>query len=329
MILIFSTSQDPSTLDVMRWIHHLSDARVVRINSDETHAVTLRLRDDDYHLDVDGEQFCLADVSSAWLRKGDFWFKGLFPALPPSEQSALPGHINQRLQREDRVLRDHFHHVLRRRCAVLGNAHASAPNKLIVLDLARSLGLSTPSFEVSTLRRDAQELVASGRPWATKAMSDGIYLFDVEHSRAGYFSYTELLDADMLDGLGEHMSPSFFQQYIDKSIELRVFFLDEFFVAAAIFSQDDEQTRVDYRKYNLVRPNRVVPYRLPAEVQRKLSALARALELDTGSMDLIVDREGRHHFLEVNPVGQFGPMSEGCNQAIERRIAERLVCHES
>ena len=43
MILIFSTAKDPSTLDVMRWINHLSDAKVVRINADETYRVDLHL----------------------------------------------------------------------------------------------------------------------------------------------------------------------------------------------------------------------------------------------------------------------------------------------
>jgi len=328
MILIFSTAKDPSTLDVMRWIHHLSDAKVVRINWDETYRVDLTFADDDYHVRVDDERFSLADVSSAWLRKGDFWFRGLFPAVEASHSHALTEHLNRKLQQEDRRLREHFHYVLRKRCNVLGSANGSSPNKLVVLELARALGLRTPPFRVTTSRQYTQALLESGVSYVSKAMSDGLYLFDVKESRAGYFTYTERLEASSLEGTGEQIAPSFFQEYVEKAFELRVFFLDKSFSTVGIFSQNDEQTRVDYRKYNLAKPNRVIPFRLPREIELKLSRLTDQLGLNTGSIDLMVDKRGEYYFLEVNPVGQFGPLSEACNLSIERLIAERLLTYE-
>jgi len=328
MILIFSTAKDPSTLDVMRWVHHLSDAKVLRINGDETYRVDLTFADDDYHVQVDDECFRLADVSSAWLRKGDFWFRGLFPTVEAPQSQALTEHLNKKLHQEDRRLREHFHYVLKKRCAVLGSANGSNPNKLLVLELARELGLRTPPFRVTTSRPYTQSLLDSGASYVSKAMSDGLYLFDVQESKAGYFTYTERLEQASLEGLGERIAPSFFQQYVEKAIELRVFFLDKTFLSVGIFSQNDEQTRVDYRKYNSVKPNRVIPFQLPREVEDKLSRLADRLGLNTGSIDLIVDKSGEYYFLEVNPVGQFGPLSEGCNLSIERLIAERLLAHE-
>ncbi|MCY1060084.1 grasp-with-spasm system ATP-grasp peptide maturase [Nannocystis sp. SCPEA4] len=328
MILIFSNCGDPSTLDVMRWIDHLSDARVVRINSDEEYRVELTLADDDFFVRVNDDAFRLADVSSAWLRKGSFWFKGLFPGVTATGRPALTRHLDRMLEREDRTLRDHFHYLLRKRCNVLGSAHGSVPNKLVVLEHARELGLRTPSFCVSNLRSHAQGLVASDSGYVTKAMSDGLYLFDATESKAGYFTYTEALGPQTLEGVGTHMAPSFFQKYIEKALELRIFFLDDQFRAGAIFSQNDEKTRVDYRKYNDERPNRVIPFRLPKDIEDKLARLARALDLNTGSFDMIVDKRGAFYLLEVNPVGQFGPLSEKCNLGIERMIAERLVAHD-
>lgn len=328
MILVFSRSDDPSTLDVIRWVHHLSPARVVRINADEEYRVELTFSDDDFHVRVNDDAFRLADVSSAWLRKGDFWFKNLFPAVTAPGRPALTRHLKQKLDRESRTLRDHFHYLLRKRCRVLGSAQGSTPNKLVVLELARELGLRAPPFSVSNLRSHAEGLVESGRGYVTKAMSDGLYMFDAAETRTGYFTYTEALEPQLLAGVGERMAPSFFQQYVEKAYELRIFFLDDQFRAGAIFSQNDEKTRVDYRKYNSERPNRVIPFRLPQEIERKLSLLARELGLNTGSFDMIVDRSGEYYLLEVNPVGQFGPLSENCNMAIERMIAERLVAHE-
>jgi ATP-GRASP peptide maturase of grasp-with-spasm system len=328
MILIFSTAKDPSTLDVIRWINHLSDAKVVRINSDETYGVDLTFADDDYHLRVDDDCFRLADVTSAWLRKGDFWFRGLFRAVEAPQSAALTYHLNDSLQQENFRLREHFHYVLKKRCAVLGSANGSSPNKLVVLELARELGLRTPPFRVTTSRQYTQALLDSGASYVSKAMSDGLFLFDVEESKAGYFTYTEKLEPSSLEGLEERIAPSFFQQYVEKELELRVFFLDRTFRTVGIFSQNDEKTRVDYRKYNLDRPNRVIPFQLPAEIEDKLARLADRLGLNTGSIDLILDRSGEFYFLEVNPVGQFGRLSESCNLSIERLIAERLLAHE-
>ena len=328
MILIFSIAGDPATIDVMRWIHHLSDARVVRINSDVTYRVDLTFADDDYFVQVDDDEFHLSEVSSAWLRKGDFWFKDLFPRVTAPMSSVLTDHVNKKLQRENRALRDHFHHLLQARCSVLGSANGSGPNKLIVLELARELGLSTPWFSVSTSRRHAQDLLESGHDHVSKAMSDGLYLFDATESKAGYFTYTELLGPHHLEGMAEHMAPSFFQRYIDKDFELRIFFLDGAFDAMAIFSQGNDRTKVDYRKYDMVKPNRVIPFRLPPDIQSKLSQLAAELGLNTGSFDMIVDTQGHYYLLEVNPVGQFGGHSVSCNLSIERRIAERLLAHE-
>src|SRR5262245_16224539 len=111
----------------MRWIHHLSDAKVVRINSDVTYRVDLTFADDDYLLRVDDDEFRLSDVSSAWLRKGNFWFRDLYPPVTASVSSVLTEHLSKKLQQENRVLRDHFHYVLAKRCAVLGSAHGSGP----------------------------------------------------------------------------------------------------------------------------------------------------------------------------------------------------------
>lgn len=327
MILIFSTAGDPSTIDVIRWIHHLSDAKVVRVNSDVTYRVDLTFDGDDYLVRVDDDEFRLADVSSAWLRKGDFWFRGLFPPVTVAS-SALGRHLGGKLRREDRTLRDHFHYVLRQRCSVLGSASGSTPNKLVVLELARKLGLHTPPFHVSTSRRFAQDLLDGSDGHVSKAMSDGVFLFDARESMAGYFTYTERLSAASLEGVGERMAPSFFQSYVEKRFELRIFFLDDQFYSVAIFSQGDDQTKVDYRKYNVAKPNRVIPYQLPADTEAKLLQLACELGLNTGSFDMIADDQGRLWLLEVNPVGQFGGNSESCNLAIERRIAQRLLAHE-
>lgn len=48
------------------------------------------------------------------------------------------------------------------------------------------------------------------------------------------------------------------------------------------------------------------------------------LDLNCGSIDMILGNDGLYYFLEVNPVGQFGMVSGPCNYYLERKIANFL-----
>ena len=48
------------------------------------------------------------------------------------------------------------------------------------------------------------------------------------------------------------------------------------------------------------------------------------LNLNCGSLDLVLDNNGIYYYLEVNPVGQFGMVSFPCNYYLEKKIAEFL-----
>ena len=75
-------------------------------------------------------------------------------------------------------------------------------------------------------------------------------------------------------------------------------------------------------------------YQIPAIIRPGLGlvvspllALMRKVGLDTGSADLIRAVDGRHVFLAVNPVGQFGMTSLPCNYHLEREVASYLIDH--
>ena len=93
----------------------------------------------------------------------------------------------------------------------------------------------------------------------------------------------------------------------------------------AIFSQNDAQTQIDFRNYNLNKPNRYVPYKLPKLIETKLLKLMNVHKLNNGSIDLILNSKGEYVYLEVNPVGQFSFLSNSCNYHIEKLIATKLL----
>lgn len=93
----------------------------------------------------------------------------------------------------------------------------------------------------------------------------------------------------------------------------------------AICSTFDKQTKEDFRRYNDKYPNRVIPYKLPSTIEKKLHLFMQEMKLNCGSIDMILDNSGDYYFLEVNPVGQFGMISYPCNYYLEREIANFLL----
>ena len=329
MILIFSIVGDQTTTDTLRWLHHLGLDHVVRLNQEDLQAgaLTLDIRAGKALLEYEGRRFSTRDVDAVWYRKGDFQ---LF--APPATPS-LPGHpaLAERLLRKSRTegerMSEYVHHLLARAPRVLGHARIGALNKLMVLDAARRVGLDVPEFMAANHRQAFADWAADGDA-VVKAASDGMYLWDFDAARRGYFSYTESLDAVALMRLPERLPPSFAQRQIRKAYEVRVFYLDGDMYAMAILSQNDEKTRLDYRKYNYERPNRNAPYALPASVAERIVALFLALGLNTGSVDLIVDEEDRHVFLEINPSGEYGVMTYACNYSLHAAVAAWLAGHK-
>jgi len=234
-----------------------------------------------------------------------------------------PDYHRQHMKTEISVLIAFIHYALEKKCErKVGSAASSSVNKLHVMDVAKMAGLSVPETYVVTSREDIHALlekVDSGI--ITKALSDGVYTFTKER---GYYSYTEKLTVENIHTLPDYFFPSLLQMQINKKFELRVFYLKGTFYAMAIFSQRDKTTAVDFRKYNTEKPNRQVPFQLPAAVTDKLQKVMDQLSLDTGSIDLIVDEFNEYIFLEVNPIGQFSMTSVPCNYYLERKIAQLL-----
>jgi glutathione synthase/RimK-type ligase-like ATP-grasp enzyme len=63
---------------------------------------------------------------------------------------------------------------------------------------------------------------------------------------------------------------------------------------------------------------------LPADVRTKTLALMDALGLNYGAFDFIVSPEGRHVFLEVNPVGEFMWLCTTPGLPIDEALADVL-----
>lgn len=119
-------------------------------------------------------------------------------------------------------------------------------------------------------------------------------------------------------------TPGIFQPYIAKQVELRIAVIGRTLFACAIHSQQSNRSREDWRRYDLENTP-YVPYDLPAEVAAKLRHFLDLTNLIFGSIDMIVTPEGEHVFLEINPSGQFGWVSELTGFPIYEHLAAMLI----
>jgi len=343
MILILSQAHlEASTEEVMDWIERLG-GRCLRLNGEDF--------DGDAALawSVDGGEvrlrigmgggppgaapepaagaatlaLPLAEVRAVWFRRwlGERRHESAELFASPPDAQGLDHRLRRHLTLESRKLADFFFARLAGR-PWLSHPWRASPAKLEVLAHAARLGLAVPATLVTTERDELRRFCVAHGTVVTKPIGE-VELF--LHGGRRHFMYTAALDLAAVERLPERFAPSLFQERLEKSYELRVFCLDGECHAMAIFSQRDQQTRIDFRNYNRQRPNRNVPYRLRPSTASALARLLRELELETGSIDLIRTPDRREVFLEVNPVGQFGMVSKPCNFGLERKLAEHLL----
>lgn len=323
MIIILSSEVVETTTDqVIDWLDSLG-GEWARLNGEDlTSDEPYELRFDSHGCDavfhLGSHEIRPDEVRAVWFRR---WHQLRDFPTPGVEAPELRNKVDYHLGRELRALTEAV-------CHLLGHAEwLTTPAetrlaKLRVLQLAAHAGLAVPATAVTNRKRYLQAFKDRHRRIITKCTGD-VDVF--RHAGRGWGMYTaELTQAD-IDAAPEVFFPTLVQERLDKAYEVRTFYLDDEFHSMAIFSQNDPRTESDFRRYNRRRPNRNVPYCLPSDTVAALRRFVEAAELSTGSIDFVRTPEGRHVFLEVNPGGQFGMVSQPCNYFLEKKVAERLI----
>lgn len=188
---------------------------------------------------------------------------------------------------------------------------------------AKKVGLRIPRTLVTNSKDELTEFYEKYHAVISKDLRYSVNIVDQHtmYSSIGTFDVTQA----MLNTLGDYFAPCLVQERVDKKVEIRVFVFKKKFFSMAIFSQNDPQTSLDYRNYNTQKPNRVSPFQLPKKVKKKVLDFMSISNLDTGSIDLILNQKNEFIFLEVNPQGQIDWLSKHCNYYIEKYIAEELA----
>jgi glutathione synthase/RimK-type ligase-like ATP-grasp enzyme len=148
-------------------------------------------------------------------------------------------------------------------------------------------------------------------------------IYEQGEQKVVFTSPVQSQDLDHLDDL--RYCPATFQEQVSKALELRATVVGDRVFTAAIDSQRSERARFDWRRDGLGLIDDWEPYRLPVEVEESLLKLMRFFGLNYGAADFILTPDGRHVFLEVNPVGEFFWLERNPGFPISATLADLLV----
>ncbi|MCM1031811.1 MAG: grasp-with-spasm system ATP-grasp peptide maturase [Oscillibacter sp.] len=331
MILIFAQSFEETTCDVIAWLIYFKK-KFIRINLDKDICNSFHIElpiNKVAHIKfhVSNHEIDISEITAFWYRRGGY-LKILLDNTALSQfllkqTLKFSKEINRNLQEESYFLSSFIDRDFSSLLPNINSAETASPNKLNVLTEASKVGLLIPPTLITTQKEDVINFKLKHKSIITKAINESLHFSD---ENAFYSVYTE--EIVTLDNIPDIFFPSLFQKKLEKEYEIRTFYLWGKFYSMAIFSQEIEQTKVDFRKYSKEIPNRYVPYCLPKAISMKLKRLMDNLKLNSGSIDLVYTKDEDYYFLEVNPVGQFSMVSEPCNYYLERIVAQKLSENE-
>ncbi len=313
MAIIISESNDITTNKVMDWCL-ANNTSIHRINAQSFTKISFELNDEIDSLQINQKR--VFNNEKIWNRRGKI------NSLPKKELSATPFYKYLKKEEDSFIKSLELH--LKNHGSFTGSHLKEVENyKINHLLHAKKVGLKIPKTLVTNCKEELLKFYDTYRPIISKDLRYSVNIFDNDtyYGSIGTFEVTP----KMLNTLGDFFAPCFVQEQIDKKLEVRVFVFKRKIFSMAIFSQNNTKTRVDFRNYDTERPNRVSPFQLPNEVEIQILDFMALSNLDTGSIDLILNQKNEFVFLEVNPQGQIDWLSKNCNYYIEKYIAEELA----
>lgn len=282
-----------------------------RLNTETlaTSDLAFSLQDDTFDLGFEDSRLRLSEVRSAYFRRPEI------PALSSSlEDSYREYRTNEWLS------------ALKSVYLYLGNRWFSHPSAILLaedkprqLRLAKSLGFAVPQTLISNSFNEIRQF-GTGMTVVGKPLRQAL----ITSSSAEQVIYTTRLpEIAEADKEAISAAPAIYQTEIVKQRDLRVTVVGERVFAVAIDSQSRSETATDWRRGSV--PDLAHELiELPADVEALCVRLVQQLDLRFGAIDLVLDAEGRHWFLECNPNGQWAWIENRTGAPISSAIVDEI-----
>ncbi|SFR14225.1 ATP-grasp domain-containing protein [Desulfoscipio geothermicus DSM 3669] len=197
-----------------------------------------------------------------------------------------------------------------------------ARSKIRQLAVAQQIGLKIPDTLVSNnpseVKRFFEELKGE---MVVKPVRSGLVRGDVKD----YVIYTSKVSVEHLEKLdGLKFAPSIFQACIPKKYDIRVTVIGEKVFPVEIHSQSNPEAVIDWRKPQDVKLEHRV-HDLPVEIKTKCLQLVKFYGIQFAAIDLVLSRDGKYYFLELNPNGQWAWIEQRTGIPLTESLVDLLV----
>jgi hypothetical protein len=283
MILIITHKED-YTADYI--VNKLNQKNIdyIRLNCEDIFKKDF-LIDNSFNFSIDG----INSFKSVWFRRTKL---PDFSEFTIQEQEFL-------LSEYDSFLKNIFNIINSEKWLSIPNNIYRAENKLLQLNYAKSLGFNIPKTLISTNPIQIKNFFYSNNEKIILKPFYNSKLFTDNKTKLLFTNLVRKEDIINLENL--EITPTIFQEYIEKEIEYRITVVDNDIFIASVDSQKNNKTKIDWRRENL----KFSKNDLPENIKSKCVSLVKKLGLKFGAIDLIKDINNEYFFIEINPNGQW------------------------
>lgn len=319
MILIITNKLDPH-VDVVIQCLKTKDADFIRFNTEDfPQRCSFSWQTTDSVIDGQlslpgGHKILLSQISSCWYRR---------PSPPIASKDLITPQTKEFAEDELTTLLKGLWTYLSG-CFWISyppKIH-QAESKIYNLKLATEIGFFIPRTLVTNDPQEAKDFFyACQGKVINKVLGKG----QVEYLRDYYFVYTHKVLPEDLDRIGSvKYVPTLFQEYIPKSVEIRVTVVGDKAFSCEIHSQASPKTVDDWRHYDLDKVKHIA-HQLPESIKSLCLKMAKELDLNFATLDLILTPDNNYVFLELNPNGQWLWIEQLTGLPISSAISNLLI----
>lgn len=178
--------------------------------------------------------------------------------------------------------------------------------KSFQLSLAHKVGFEIPRTVITSsgdvARRFIRENDGEGRNTIVKGVHHAKW--DFADGGLAFIGTTRVGESDISDA-SLKLAPCIFQAEIKKRSEVRLTVMGRTIFAVNLDSQSIPEAILDFRAAPDWSHLGCEPIEVPEEIKGALFEFQDRAQLNFGTMDFVIDVEGRWIFLETNPMGQF------------------------
>lgn len=251
-------------------------------------------------LKVEGNEININEITGVYFRR---------PALPNLEK-LLPSTEIKFAEREIETLFSGFFRLLDYNKWLNHPKYIfGANNKIEQLLIAKQIGFIIPNTIITKDEDTIRLFIDKERNVIAKAIKHGFYTYEDKL----YLAFTQEVDENYLVNIKDYLSvPMIFQNKINKDYDIRINVIGNKVFAAAILSQENEMSMVDWRVWDVCEKFEMkhMSIKLPLEIEEQCIAINKYFNLNFSAIDMVLDKEGNYIFLELNPNGQWAWIEE-------------------